>query len=110
VLSGGLDYDWDGDTPPTKTLAQALAEALKIDLADAQELADVEPTELSGHSDGMTYGYLFDFTRRVRPELAAKLMAQHGSLQLEVQPWCLGQAGWREVILFSAQPRSDLDH
>ncbi|ODU09277.1 hypothetical protein [uncultured Aquimonas sp.] len=87
VLSGGLDYDWDGDTPPTKTLAQALAEALKIDLADAQELADVEPTELSGHSDGMTYGYLFDFTRRVRPELAAKLMAQHGSLQLEVQPW-----------------------
>ncbi len=87
VLSGGLDYDWGGDELPTKTLAEALAEALNIDLADAKELADVEPTELSGHGGEMTYGYLFDFARHASPELAAKLMAQHGSLQLEVQPW-----------------------
>lgn len=87
VMSAGLDYDWGGDEPPTKTLAQALAETLNIDVAEAQQLADVEPTALTGHSGETTYGYLFDFARHASPELAAKLMVQHGSLQLEVQPW-----------------------
>lgn len=87
VQSGGLDYDWGEDEPTTKTLAEALAEALNIDVAEAQELADVEPTELSGQSGEMTYGYLFDFSQHASPELAARLMARHGSLRLEVQPW-----------------------
>lgn len=86
VLSAGLDYDWGDDEPPAKTLAEALAEALSIEIAEAQELTDVEPTELSGHSGEMTYGYLFDFTGHTSPELAAKLMAQRGSLKLEVGP------------------------
>jgi hypothetical protein len=71
VMSAGLDYDWGGDEPPTKTLAEALAEALNIDVAEAQELADVEPTELSGQSGETTYGYFFDFARHASPELAA---------------------------------------
>lgn len=87
VMAAGLDYDWGDDEPSTKTLVQALAEALSIDVAEAQELADVEPMELSGHSGEMTYGYLYDFARHASPQLAAKLMAQHGSLQLQVQPW-----------------------
>lgn len=86
VLSGGLSDDWRDDEPPTRTLAEALAEALSIDVAEAQELTDVEPTELSGQSGEMTYGYLFDFSERASPSLAAKLMAQRGSLQLEVGP------------------------
>lgn len=86
VLSGGLSDDWRDDEPPTKTLAEALAEALDIEVAEAQELTDVEPTALTGHAGEMTYGYLFDFAGRASPELAAKLMAQRGSLQLEVGP------------------------
>jgi hypothetical protein len=86
VISAKLDRDWRDDEPPIRTLAEALAEELNIDVVEAAELTDVEPTELSGHSGEMTYGYLLDFTDRVSPELAARLMAQHGSLQLEVGP------------------------
>lgn len=90
VLSASLDQDWgepDDYTPPRrKTLAQALAEELNIDVTEAEELTDVEAQELTGHSGEMTYGYLFDFTDQTSPELAAKLMKQHGSLQLEVGP------------------------
>lgn len=91
VLSAGLEQDWDDaehdDEPPRKTLAQALAVELNIDVSDAEELVDVEAQELTGHSGDMTYGYLFDFTDEASPELAAKLMQQHGSLKLEVGPW-----------------------
>lgn len=87
VLSAALDQDWGDDEPtPVRTLAEALAEALNIDVAEAEELTDVDPIERSGHSSEMTYGYLFDFADRVSPALAARLMAQHGSLQLEVGP------------------------
>jgi hypothetical protein len=87
VVSAGLDYDWGGDEPaPRRTLAQALAEELNIDVAEAEELTHVEAQELTGHSGEMTYGFLFDFTGQVSPELAARLMSQHGSLQLEVGP------------------------
>lgn len=78
MVSAGLDYDWGDDEPPVKTLAEALAEALNIEVAEAEELTDVEPTELNSHSGEMPYGYLFDFTDRVSPALAARLMAQHG--------------------------------
>lgn len=73
-------------TPPKQTLAQALAEALSISGSEAEELEDVEAQELTGHSGEMTYGYLFDFTDHASPRLAAKLLKQHGSLQLEVGP------------------------
>jgi len=87
VLSSGLDYDWGDDEPaPKRTLAQALAEELNIDVTEAEELTDVEAQELTGHSGERTYGFLFDFTGQVSPQLAARLIAQHGSLQLEVGP------------------------
>lgn len=73
--------------PTTKTLAQALAEALGISEAEAEELVDVEPEELTGHSGEMTYSYLFDFTKHASPKLSAKLLKNRGSLQLEVGPW-----------------------
>jgi hypothetical protein len=73
--------------PTTKTLAQALAEALGIGEAEAEELVDVEPEELTGHSGEMTYSYLFDFTKHASPKLSAKLLKKRGSLQLEVGPW-----------------------
>lgn len=71
-------------SPPSKTLAQALAEKLGISVPDAAQLANVEPQELTGHSGEMTYSYLFDFTDQVSPKLAAKLLKKRGSLRLEV--------------------------
>lgn len=71
-----------------RTLAEALAETLGIDVAEAEELTDAEPQELTGSSDdGMVYGYLFDFADFASPELADKLMQLHGSLTLEVGAW-----------------------
>lgn len=91
VLSAVLDQDWgdrdEHEPPPTKTLAEALAEELKITVAEAEELTDAEAQDLTGNSGEMTYSYLFDFTKHASPALAAKLMKLHGSLQLEVGPW-----------------------
>lgn len=89
VLSAALDQDWgdpDDYSPQKRPLAQALAAELNIEVAEAEELTEVEAQELTGHSSEATYGYLFDFTGQVSPELAARLMTQHGSLQLEVGP------------------------
>lgn len=73
--------------PPKKTLAQALADELNIDVSEAEELTGAEAQELTGHSGEMTYSFLFDFTDHASPKLAAKLLKQRGSLQLEVGPW-----------------------
>jgi hypothetical protein len=71
-----------------RTLAEALAEALGIDVAEAQELTDAEPQELTGsNDDGMVYGYLLDFADYASPALADKLMQLRGSLTLEVGTW-----------------------
>lgn len=89
VLSAALDQDWgdpDDYKPREQTLAQALAAELNIEVAEAEQLTDVEAQELSGHSGEMPYGYLFDFAGQVSTELAARLMQQYGSLQLEVGP------------------------
>jgi hypothetical protein len=91
VLAAALDQDWsdreDDEPRPRRSLAQALAEELNIDVVEAEQLTDAEPEALTGNSDEMTYSYLFDFTRHASPALAAKLMKLHGSLQLEVAPW-----------------------
>lgn len=89
VLSAGLDQDWgdeDCDEPPIRSMAQALAEELDIEVGEAEWLVDAEPIEDTGSSGEMVYRYVFDFTDHASPELAAKLMRQRGSLQLEVGP------------------------
>lgn len=91
VLSASLDRDWsdsdDEESAPLKTLAEALAEELGVSATEAEELADAEPMELTGHSGESFSGYEFDFTRYASPKLAAKLMKKRGSLQLSVGPW-----------------------
>ena len=69
------------------TRADALAAELKISREEAQELVDVEPIELTGHSGDGAYGYEFDFSRHASPKLAATLMRKHRSLTLRVGPW-----------------------
>lgn len=92
IVKAALDYGWsepdpeDENQPPPRTLAQALAEALGIEPFEAAQLADAEAQELTGHSGDMTYGYLFDFADHASSQLADKLLARNGSLQLEVGP------------------------
>ncbi len=89
VLSAALDRDWGDDegSAPVKSMAEALAEELGISVPEAEELANAEPMELTGHSGESFSGYEFDFTQHASPKLAAKLMKQRGSLQLRVGPW-----------------------
>lgn len=89
VLSAALDRDWGDDegSAPVKSMAEALAEELGISVPEAEELANAEPMELTGHSGESFSGYAFDFTQHASPKLAAKLMKQRGSLQLRVGPW-----------------------
>lgn len=88
VFSAALDYGWSEpdaeDGPLSRTLAQALADELGIEHSEAEQFVDAEPQALTGSSGEMTYGYLFDFTDYASPALAAKLLAKHGSLQVEV--------------------------
>lgn len=89
VLSAALDQDWgdpDYSTPRPPTLAQALAAELNIERSEAEQLVDVEAHELTGRSGEMAFGFRFDFVGHVSPELAARLIQQHGSLQLDVGP------------------------
>jgi hypothetical protein len=92
IVKAALDYGWsdpdpeDENQPPPRTLVQALAEELGIEPFEAEQLADAEAQELTGHSGDMTYGYLFDFADHASPQLAGKLLARNGSLQLEVGP------------------------
>lgn len=85
--SAKLDYNWDGDAdePPKVPLAQALAEELGITPEEAEDLVDVEPHAIEGNDD-MVFGYVFDFSEVVSPDLRAKLLAKHGSLQAQVSP------------------------
>lgn len=86
LASAKLDYNWDGDDEGPKVwLAQALAEELGITPEEAEELVDVEPQAIEG-SDDMLYGYMFDFSEVVSPDLRGKLLARNGSLQARVSP------------------------
>ncbi len=88
-----LDHNWYGDgedEPPKVPLVQALAEELGITLDEAGELVDVEPMAIEGN-DQMVYGYVFDFAEAASPELQAKLLEKHGSLQHQVPQWFFEQ-------------------
>jgi hypothetical protein len=78
--------EFEGGRSRKRTLAEALAAELKLTAAEADELVDVEPQELTGHSGDGNYGFEFDFTRAASPKLAAKLMKKRGSLKLTVGP------------------------
>ncbi|WP_410498666.1 YozE family protein [Chitinibacter sp. S2-10] len=81
------DAWFEYEAPPKKTLAQALAQELGISAFEAEELADAEVQERTGHGDEMVYSYFFDFTDYASPALAAKLRKKLGSLQFEIPLW-----------------------
>ncbi|MDX4956579.1 hypothetical protein [Delftia acidovorans] len=79
------DDDYDGEPPP-RSVSQAYAELLGLELHEVGYLADVEAMELDGSSGEMVYGYLLDFTDYASPEIAQKILRRHSSLRIEVGP------------------------
>lgn len=79
------DDDYDGE-PPARSVSQAYAELLGLELHEVGNLADVEAMELDGSSGEMVYGYLLDFTDYASPEIAQKILRRHSSLRIEVGP------------------------
>lgn len=87
-ISAQLNYDWarDEDEIPTVSLAKALADELGLEVSEVEGMIDAEP--LADESDdGLLYRYVYDFTEYASPEVAKKLMAKYGSLQVEVPSW-----------------------
>lgn len=91
VSRAALDYNWSDsgegdDGPPMRSRTQAFAELLGLQPDEVGSLVDVEPQPLDGHSGEMVYGYLLDFEGFASPEIAARIVARHGSLRVEVGP------------------------
>ena len=74
------------DGPPVRSLAEAYAELLGLEPHEAEGLVDIEPQALDGSSGEMVYSLLLDFEGHASPEIAAKILDRHGSLQIEVWP------------------------
>ncbi|VBT33930.1 Uncharacterised protein [Burkholderia pseudomallei] len=90
VTEAGLDTDWGDDDhggePPSRSMSEAYADLLGLELHEVADLVDVEPMELDGNSGEMTYGYLLDFTDHASPDVAKKILQHHASLRITVDP------------------------
>lgn len=90
VVKAELNTNWVGDDhdgePPSRSVSEAYAELLGLELHEVGDLVDVEAMELDGNSGEMTYGYLLDFTDYASPEVTKKILQRHASLRIEVGP------------------------
>ncbi|MDQ1119028.1 MULTISPECIES: hypothetical protein [Pseudoxanthomonas] len=90
VTKASLDTNWGDDDhdgePPVRSVSEAYAELLSLELHEVGDLADVEAMPLDGNSGEMVYGYLIDFTDAASPEVAKKILQRHSSLRIEVGP------------------------
>lgn len=90
VTQAKLDTNWGEDDhdrePPPRSISQAYADLLCLELHEVGDLADVEAIELDGNSGEMIYGYLLDVTEYASPEVARKILRHHSSLRIEVGP------------------------
>lgn len=88
VTKASLDTNWGDDDhdgePPARSMSEAYAELLGLELHEVGDLADVEAMPLYGNSGEMVYGYLIDFTDAASPEVAKKILQHHSSLRIEV--------------------------
>lgn len=100
VVSAKLNYGWnaeDEDDVPTVSLAQALADELGLELAEAEELVDAEAMA-DESDDGLLYRYIYDFRDHASPTVAEKLIAKYGSLEVEVPAWFFDRVSPLEYI------------
>lgn len=74
----------DAYDPPTRSLEQAYAELLGLELHEVGDLVDIEPLARDDSNEDAIYSYLLDFTDVASPEQAAKILSRHASLRIEV--------------------------
>lgn len=90
VTKASLDTNWGDDDhdgePPARSVSEAYAELLGLELHEVGDLADVEAMPLDGNSGEMVYSYLIDFTDAASREVAQKILQRHSSLRIEVDP------------------------
>mgnify|MGYP001240590031 FL=1 len=90
VTNADLDMDRGGDDhedgPPVRSLSQAYADLLGLDLHEVGNLVDVDAESQDGNSGEMVYSYILDFTDYASPEVARKILQRHASLRIEVGP------------------------
>jgi hypothetical protein len=104
VIDASVDYGWgddsdrdfDGREMPKVSLAEALAEELGIEVDEADELVDVEPT-VNDSNDGLVYGYFFDFKGHASPAVAKKILENRGSLLISVPAWFFDRVASSEI-------------
>lgn len=103
VTKAALDTNWGDDDhdgePPVRSVSEAYAELLGLELHEVGDLADVEVMPLDGNSGEMVYGYLIDFTDAASPEVAKKILQRHSSLRIEVGP------GFFDNVRYDGWPR-----
>lgn len=98
-ISAQLNYDWGNeDEPPTVSLAQALADELGLELSEAEQLVDAAEPIADESNDGLVYRYTYDFSLYASPAVAQKLIAKHGSLQIDVPSWFFDRVRHDEAI------------
>lgn len=90
VTHAKLDYGWSSDEgqdePPLRSISEAYADLLGLELHEVGDLVDVEPIARDGNTGEMVYSYLLDFTEHASPEIAQKILQRHSSLCIEVWP------------------------
>ncbi len=74
----------DDDRGPLISLAEALADALGLNVADTEGL-EYDEIPLEGN-DGEDYGMLLDFSRTAQGAVAQRIRARHPEMTLEVLP------------------------
>ncbi|NHF68433.1 hypothetical protein [Xanthomonas hortorum] len=84
-LNDGRYGEDDGEPPPT-TEAELYSGLLGIPEHELGNLVDVEPEELTGNTDEMTYGFRIDFRPHATPEMAARILQKNHTLIFEVDP------------------------
>ena len=90
VTNADLDMDWGGDDhedgQPVRSMSQAYADLLGLDLHEVGNLVDVDAEPQDGNSGEMVYSYILDFTDYASPEVARKILQRHASLRIQVGP------------------------
>jgi hypothetical protein len=88
ITKAKLDTNWSDDAyedgPPVRSVSQAYADLLGLDLHEVGNLVDVEAEPRDGHSGEMIYSYILDFTDYASPQLTEKILRRHSSLRIEV--------------------------
>ncbi|MBC5767448.1 hypothetical protein [Ramlibacter albus] len=94
VTSASLDPNYRREQePPSRSLAEALADELNLSLGEAEQLVDVEIHE-EASEDGTVYGFWMDLENSdIDAALLAKIQVTQGGLTVRLPPYFFDGVG-----------------